>query len=218
MGFLIGGVYNLNMRLTKEEEQTIKTYDAIASEWSREHFTENFWGQEMARFGQLLPRGKVLEIGAGGGRDAKELIAKGYDYVGTDASLGLLQEAKKVNPNAIFLHQSVYELDFPDSSFDGFWASAVLLHIPKDRINEALARLHAVVKNDGIGFVSIKKGEGQRFEEDGVNGKTKRLFVYWQDGEFKAVLKRNNFEVVESQVRPMSEKTTWLVYFVKVKK
>ena len=210
----------MKMRLTKEEEQTMRTYDTSASEWSSKYSSKRFWGEEMDRFGELFPTGKVLEIGSGGGRDAKELIAKGYEYTGTDVSQGLLEEAKKANPNATFLQQSVYDLDFPDDTFDGFWASAVLLHIPKDRIDEALGRLHSVVRSDGVGFISIIQGEGQKIVEDEPDmvDKRTRLFAYWQDDEFQEALKRNKFEVVETKVRPMSERTTWLVYFVKVKK
>jgi len=206
------------MKLTEEEVQTMRTYDTIAPNWASKHSSEKFWSEEMDRFEELLPDGKVLEIGSGGGRDAKELIAKGYDYIGTDVSQGLLDEAKKTNPGATFLHQSVYDLDFPDNTFDDFWASAVLLHIPKGRIDEALGRLHSVVKNGGVGFISIKQGEGQKVEEGDMNGEHKRFFAYWQDDEFQNTLRRNNFEIIENRVRPMNERTTWLVYFVRNKK
>jgi len=208
------------MKLTKVEKQTMKTYDSHAIEWALKHSTERFWGKEMDRFGELLPQGKVLEIGSGGGRDAKELLSKGYEYTGTDVSRGLLDEAKKANPDTTFLQQSVYDLDFPDDTFDGFWASAVLLHIPQKRLNDALVRIHSVVKNGGIGFISIKQGDGEMIEEDepNIEGKRIRFFTYWQDAEFQEALVKNGFEVIESRVRPMCKRTTWLVYFVKVKK
>ncbi len=208
------------MKLTKEEEQTVKTYDTNSYDWASKHATERFWGSEMDRFKELLPKGKILEIGSGGGRDAKELIHNGYGYTGTDISQGLLKEAKKANPGVIFLHQSVYDLDFPDDTFDGFWASAVLLHIPKTRINEALQRLHDVVREGGVGFISIKKGTGEKVEEDEpeMEDKRARLFSYYEQKEFKKILKKNNFEIAEERIRPMNERTTWLIYFVKVKK
>lgn len=210
----------MDMKLTPEEVQTMKTYDTQSVDWASKHSSERFWGEEMDRFEKLLPEGKVLEIGSGGGRDAKELIAKGYDYTGTDISQGLLEEAKKANPGAKFLQQSVYDLDFPKNTFDGFWASAVLLHIPKGRIDEALGRLHSVIRNNGVGFISIKQGEGQKIEEDepDMTERRIRLFAYWQDEEFREALKRNNFEVVDTGFKPMSERTKWLIYFVRVKK
>ncbi len=73
----------------------------------------------------------------------------GYDYVGTDASEGLIKIAQSRNPTANFKHMSVHNLDFPQNEFDGFLAAAVLLHTPKDRIKAALDRIRAVIKSNG---------------------------------------------------------------------
>lgn len=148
------------MSLTDEEKLTIAAYDDQATRWAGEHQTSGFWGKEMDKFQELLPSGKVLEIGSGGGRDAKELTSRGYQYVGTDASQGLIEQAQKANPQTVFLTQSVYDLDFPPDFFDGFWAAAVLLHIPKNKIDLALGKIKSVVKPGGIGFITLKEGEG----------------------------------------------------------
>ncbi len=141
--------------------------------------------------------------------------------MGTDASQGLVEQARKANPEAVFIHQNVYDLDFPENSFDGFWASAVLLHIPKVRIDEALRKIHHVVKSGGVGFISIKEGEGERMmSEDAQIGEMgfSRLFSFYSQSEFEEVLKRNGYEVEEFQYRPISEKTKWLVFLVRVLK
>ncbi len=209
-----------NMKLTKEEEITVETYNTNAEKWATEHSSPRFWVEEMGNFNKLLPSGKILEIGSGSGRDAKELMELGYDYTGIDVSDGLLREARKVNPNAEFIKMSLYELNFPENNFEGFWSSATLLHIPKNRIDEALNNIYTVVKEDGIGFISIKKGQGERIEKDEpeMEGTQTRLFTYYSDEEFRDVLKRNNFEILDFKERPTSERTTWLIYFVKVKK
>ena len=201
------------MELTAEEKITLETYNATAKQWSEKHATVGFWKEEMGTFRKLLPSGKILEIGSGGGRDAKELIALGYEYVGTDISTGLIEVAKRENPHATFLSQSVYELDFPEGTkFDGFWASAVLLHIPKVRINAALQHIKKFMRDGAVGFISLKQGDGERIEED------KRFFVYYYEEEFRQVLQGNSFEVVQTTVRSMSGKTTWLCFFVRVHK
>lgn len=204
------------MKLTPEEEITVKTYDEMAEAWVYEHRTPGFWAAQIATFKKYLSGGKLLEIGSGGGRDAKELIEAGYEYVGTDVSAGLLQAARKINPGVEFLNQSVYELDFPEDSFDGFWASAVLLHIPKARIDEAMQSLNRVVRNGGVGFITVKQGEGEKIEleEAQTPGVHKRLFSYYSEDEFKDILDRNKFEVLESYVKPTQGRTTWLVFFV----
>jgi ubiquinone/menaquinone biosynthesis C-methylase UbiE len=207
------------MALTDIEKKTVEGYDRLAEKWAGQHNDKRFWGEEMDRFFELLPGKKVLEIGSGGGRDAEEIIRNGYDYVGTDVSNGLLKVARKRNPEEKFINTSIYDLDFPDNSFDGFWASAVFLHIPKSRIGEALTRLRNVVKPGGIGFISLKRGEGEVEEvqtfEDGA--KLERLFAYYKDSEFSNVLKRNNYDVVESK-EVKKGNTVWLVYIVRVNK
>lgn len=201
------------MQLTPEEKITLETYNTTAKQWSENHAVAGFWKEEMRTFRKLLPSGKVLEIGSGGGRDAKELIALGYEYIGTDISTGLIEVAKKENPHATFLAQSVYELAFPEGTwFDGFWASAVLLHIPKVRIDEALQRIAKFMRGGAVGCISLKQGEGERMEDD------QRFFAYYSEKEFREVLRRNNFEVIQTTVRPMNEKTTWLCFFVRVRK
>ncbi|MDP4011296.1 MAG: class I SAM-dependent methyltransferase [Candidatus Roizmanbacteria bacterium] len=203
------------MKLTPQEQQTIDAYDQNATVWAKSRNKKGDWAEEKKKLKQHVLNGKILEIGAGGGRDARDLIDMGYDYVGTDISQGLLKEAQKNNPEAIFLLQSVYNLDFPDNSFNGVWACAVLLHMPKDRIDTALQNLHRVMKKDGTMFISLKKGNGEKFVEgDHAGIQYKRFFSFYEMPEFSEILHRNNFEIVESYEMDHSNKK-WLVFFVR---
>jgi ubiquinone/menaquinone biosynthesis C-methylase UbiE len=131
--------------LTNEEESTKSSYDTRPKAWARYFDDAGGWPLQLAKFKKLLPMGKILEIGAGTGRDAAVLADAGYEYVGSDVSEGLLKIAKERLPNLKFVTQSVYDLRFSEK-FDGFWASAVLLHIPRSRINEALQKIKSVIK------------------------------------------------------------------------
>lgn len=205
-----------NIQLTKEEQKTLRSYDSYAKEWAETHHTTDFWSNERDQFQKYLPKGKILEIGSGAGVDAKEFIDRGYAYVGTDISLGLINEAKKRNPNAEFIQQSVYELNFPESNFDGFWTVASLLHIPKSRIDEALQKIHYVARPNGVGLISLKKGVGEKMVEDVFqNKKFRRFYSFYSLNEFSKILKRNKFEILSSDIRK-STKDIWLIYFVKV--
>lgn len=205
------------MKLTKQEKETMEAYDQNATAWADSRNVKGYWKEEKEKFYTYLPVGKILEVGAGGGRDAREFIEKGYDYIGTDISRGLLSEARKNNPGVVFLEQSLYELDFPQNTFDGVWACATLLHMPKDRIDEALQSIKRVMKDDGIIGITLKKGEGERFVEgDHVGMNYKRFFSFYEEDEFTNILKRNGFEVLESYETRHSNKA-WLVFFARVK-
>lgn len=202
--------------LLPEERTTLITYDKIAKIWAARHNNEDFWAAELKRFHELLHRGEILEIGSGGGRDINSLLAYGYRYTGTDISDGLLKIVSKKFPKQKFYKQSVYELSFP-KKFDGFWCAAVLLHVPKVRIDEALQRIRSVLKPGAIGFISIKDGRGEQVETElWENHKTqKRFFAYWSKTGFTQALNRNQFTVVDYAYRPDSQKTRWHCFFVK---
>lgn len=200
--------------MTKKDKvsKTISFYDNNAISWVNAHGGNNgesYWQIEMDKLHKLLPSGKVIEIGSGAGKDAAALIKMGYKYTGTDASKGLITVAQQRNPNATFINKSVDELDFPDGSFDGFWTAATLLHIPKDRIDTALQSIKRVIKSEGIGFISMKAGSGERIDLE-----TGRWFSYYSQEEFKEVLVRNKFNIIGQETRK-GEKDWWLVYYVR---
>jgi SAM-dependent methyltransferase len=201
-------------QLTEEEDLTKNSYNKHANLWAKAHSNERFWSEEMHKFRELLPSGRILEIGSGSGRDAKELLELGYEYVGTDISERLLKQASKNNPGAHFEEASVYDLNF-DKAFDGFWCSAVLVHIPKKRINEALQAIRRNMRLGAIGFISLKEGSGEKIESDTDEDGGQRFFSYWQNKEFKDVLTENGFEVLHEKTKPISERTKWLTYLVK---
>lgn len=192
--------------------KTVEYYDNEANTWSASHGgddDESWWKDEMTRFKEYLPNGKVIEIGSGVGKDAQALISLGYDYVGTDASIGLLELARQRNPLALFVKKYIHELDSSLGEFDGFWASAVLLHIPRDEMINSLLVISSVLKKDGIGFITMKEGEGEQIDE-----KTGRLFTYYKEHEFRDVLESTGFFVLEVKKRD-TEKDNWLIFYVK---
>lgn len=198
---------------------TDEYYNKTAPEWAGSHNTANFWGEHMVRFHELLPSGKILEIGSGAGRDAKELIELGYDYLGIDPSEGMLNIAKETNPSAEFLNIGISDLD-KENEFDGFWASASLLHIPKNQMDQALQNIHKAMKTGAIGFISLKKhiddGADERVEKD---DKGERFFSYWTEEGFEEVLKKNGFELAAEVVeKKVGERTTWLIFQVRTLK
>lgn len=204
------------MKLSLREKVALDFYDINAVLWSKAHSDKNYWKEEFTLYKRYLPQGKVLEVGCGGGRDAEVLMSLGFDYIGTDISEGLLKVAIKTVPSLKFLKQDIYNLEFPKGSLDGFWASAVFLHIPKSKISKALKSLKKIIKPGGVGFISVKEGVGEKFTDDVEKEFAgKRFWSFFKLKEFKNILKQNGYKVIKSYRKPISEKTTWLVYFVK---
>jgi len=204
-----------------EEKITKESYNKIACQWSAKNGAVTIWDKEIKMFFKLLGKGSILEIGSGCGRDAEIFIKAGYKYTGVDISSSLINIAQKRVPEAIFLEQSVYELNFPKGTrFDGFWASATLLHIPKTRISEALRKIKKFIKNGGIGFISIKEGSGEKMETGltDYGSDDKRFFAYYSREEFEEILLKNSFKIVKAHSLKTNDKLRFLCFFVQVVK
>jgi SAM-dependent methyltransferase len=201
------------MKLTFPEALTADNYDDEAKEYAHIHKNRDFLFNERNTFMKYISMGKILEIGSGGGGDAGELLDLGFDYVGVDVSKKLLVQAKQLEPEGIFYHQSVYNLDFPDSSFDGFWFCRVLHHIPKARVKEALANVRRVVRTNGIGFVATVRGEGEEFF---VTPTAQRYYSYYSKEELRDILVKNGFDVLNFKVRRIDRKEALLIFFVRI--
>jgi SAM-dependent methyltransferase len=123
----------------------------------------------------------ILALGCGSGRDSTEMLRQGYNVVSTDGSPEMARQAEKR------LNRPVSVLEFGEieekSKFDGVWANACLLHLPKDRLRDVIARIHRALRPKGILFASFKAGDGEGCDKLG------RFFNY-----LSPVLLRTVFE------------------------
>ena len=94
---------------------------------------------------------RVLEIGAGVGTDARQLIGRGAVYTGVNVDRGSTEamaqalHAFSLPGNAVQCNAT--SLGFQDGTFDVVYAFGVLHHIPEAR--KAVAEIHRVLKPGG---------------------------------------------------------------------
>jgi cyclopropane fatty-acyl-phospholipid synthase-like methyltransferase len=112
---------------------------------------------------QLRPGAAILELGCGGGQDSEFMLAKGFDVRPTDGSPEIAREAEKrlAIPVATLLFGDLNE----QAVYDGIWANACLLHIPRTGLPDILARIHAALKAGGVFYASFKAGETEGRDE-----------------------------------------------------
>jgi SAM-dependent methyltransferase len=107
---------------------------------------------------QLPPGGSILELGCGAGNHSAEMLSCGFKVRATDGSPEMAEiAARRLNHpvEAMLFH----ELD-EQGAYDGVWASACLLHVPRDELVAVLTRIHRALKPDGLFYASYKVGDG----------------------------------------------------------
>jgi SAM-dependent methyltransferase len=86
------------------------------------------------------------------------MLARGFVLRATDGSPEMAEVAslRLKHPVEVMLFD---QLDAHEA-YDGIWASACLLHAPRDELVGILARIHRALKNNGVFYASFKVGEG----------------------------------------------------------
>lgn len=116
-----------------------------------------------SRFAACLPSGGlVLDLGCGSGRDTKAFMELGFRVEAVDGSTELCELASSYA--GIQVRQMLFsELDAVDR-YDGIWACASLLHLPRAELLDVLGKAGAALKKGGVLYASFKYGdfEGMR--------------------------------------------------------
>ncbi len=114
---------------------------------------------------QLSPGASILELGCGGGRDAADMIARGFAVDLTDGVAAMAAQAEA------FLGRPVRVMRFDElhacEAYDAVIANASLLHVPSAGLPDILGRVWHALKSGGLHMASYKTGGAERRDEHG---------------------------------------------------
>lgn len=185
---------------------TLDYYNKNASEFVKGTIGADFT-ETQSRFASLFEKGAyILDFGCGSGRDTKCFLDAGFKVDATDGSDELCKFASDYT--GIDVRCELFsELDAVDK-YDGIWACASILHLPKVELKDVFHKMIAAVKTSGYIYTSFKYGdfEGER------NG---RYFTDFTEDSFKEfVTDIPGIHILDmwitSDVRPGRENEKWL--------
>ncbi len=136
------------------DEQTLQFYGRNAQAYSMREVAKH---TRLNRFLALLaPTAAILELGCGAGADSAEMFALGFDVRTTDGSpeMASVASARLGRPVETLLFHDLDEV----GAYDGVWANACLLHVPKPELATVLALIWRALKAGGYFYASFKTG------------------------------------------------------------
>lgn len=145
---------------------TRASYDAVA-----DGYGERFSGElaakpldraMLAAFAELVLAaggGPVADIGCGTGRVTAHLNGLGLTVSGIDLSPGMVAVARERHPGLRFDVGSMLSLDVADGSLGGALAWYSTIHIPDERLPEALAEFFRVLAPGGYLLLAFQVGD-----------------------------------------------------------
>ena len=195
----------------------------------REH--KNFWDRNAGRYDRFMRKDRaayekmyglirpvvkgktVLELAAGTGLIAKNIVNAAAHIEAADASVEMIAEAKRNNQSAKlhFSVQDMFCLPYADKSFDVVIVSNALHIVPQPE--KALAEIHRVLKEDGVLIAPTFTHAGNSF-----SGRVRAFFMKlagfplhskWTSEEYLHFLRQNGWTVRKSVVLKASFPLTY---------
>jgi len=140
------------------DEETLRFYGANAPAYAEREITSR--RIRLGRFLALLaPGAAILELGCGAGADTAEMMARGFDVSPTDGAPEMAEVASRRlgRPVGTLLF---HDLDAVDA-YDGVWANACLLHVPRPELAQVLSLIWRALKPGGAFYASFKTGDAE---------------------------------------------------------
>ncbi|MBI4148360.1 methyltransferase domain-containing protein [Candidatus Woesearchaeota archaeon] len=171
-----------------EKQETRLAYEQYADVFEQKaaSYLERYIKDDANQFLSLLPGRRVLDVGCGPGRDLEFFSRSGMAAVGVDNAQSMVD---KCHGKGFRVYQMDLEhLTFEPDSFDGVWAYASLLHVPKCRFPSTLQEMMRVLDEEGIFYLGMKEGVGEVMKPSAGMGGQRRLFSFYSRQELETVL------------------------------
>lgn len=177
---------------------TRATYETVAERYRKRNGDRSTVEDLVSRFlaaveGTTDGRARVLDAGCGPGWESARFGAAGHDTVGIDLARAFLEIAREERGEASFARMDMRRLGFPAATFDGVWACASVLHVPRADAPATLAEFRRVLRPKGVLSLSVKHGEGT--DEGDAYADDDRTFVRYRPGELEDLLSAAGFAV-----------------------
>lgn len=177
--------------------QTLQYYESNANDFTgRSNNAEN--GISIYFQQSFVKNGKILDIGCGSGHDLRILHEIGYRADGVDPCQEFVEHCRQHNIGyaADIKQDSLPELfTVSDKSYDGVLCSAVLMHLPKERLFDASFAIRRILKDDGRLLMSVPLHD-ETIDEKTKRDSTGRLFNGITPENFQLIFERIGFSLI----------------------
>ena len=181
-------------------------YNTHAEQYAKTTFEVDMSAQYALFLPHLEKRALILDAGCGSGRDSLVFKQRGYTVQAFDASEAMVESTRSLAQVPV-RKLTFQEMDY-DQEFDGIWACASLLHVPKQELGKVFSLLAKALKSKGFLYCSFKNRE-ESFEKDG------RVFsCFTPDSMQEFIQTQIEFNLIEmklsTDVRPGREDEGWV--------
>jgi ubiquinone/menaquinone biosynthesis C-methylase UbiE len=190
-----------------------KNYDQIAAKYTRHIFDElrhkPLDRELLDRFAaEIRGRGEMCDMGCGPGHVARYLRDAGLSVFGLDLSPGMLEQARKLNPDIPFRQGNMLCLDIPDGSLAGIAAFYATVNLPTESLPLVFREMERVLRPGGLLLLAFHAGDEIVHVDELWDQQVLMDFLFLQPPKIKLCLEAEGFvveEIIEREPYPEVE-------------
>ena len=145
--------------------------------------------------------GPICDLGCGPGQIARYLHRQGVATLGVDLSLQMIREARQLNPEIPFHTGNILALPDEDNSWGGIAAFYCIIHIPSQKVVNALLEMRRVIKPGGVLLLTFHIGDEIEHVDKFWDIPVDLDFIYYNPIKMESWLNEAGFEIQETLVR-----------------
>lgn len=187
-------------------DNTRAGYDSVAAKYAATFFHElnhkPLDRELLTRLVSLVGNlGPICDMGCGPGQIARFLQDHGAQALGVDLSPGLIAEARRLSPAIEFSTGNMIALEVPDCTWGGIAAFYSIIHLPENRIADALREFWRVLRPGGRLLLSFHVGDQIVHRDDWWDQRVSLDFHFLAPERIDTSLREIGFIIEESIVR-----------------
>lgn len=197
------------------QEITANYYNEKAHAWSASKTNSFFHEEGFRKFCALLEDGdEVIDIGCAHGIHIPLFlgIGRALRYEGLDISEKMIEIARGRYPQLSFSVGDILSpATLPQKKFDGFWAAAVLMHVPEEQWRDMLTNIQNISKPNAIGYFTLPSAR-----PSAASATDQRYFSIIPEDRLKEMLQGHKWDLLESGGFPNDVQSVWHWYIVRL--
>lgn len=167
--------------------------------------------RDLKQFSNMLLGKNILDAGFGSGRDTLYFLERGFSVDGVELCRNLFSEFQKKTKK---LKTNIYNADIRNfmnqKKYDGIWCCATVLHLNSEDIKKVLKNFYSMLEDKGVLYISMKLGEGEKWNSGGHISRPRYYFFYNQE-KISKLIQSQKFKIVHEH-----SDSKWLSLYCKI--
>ena len=161
---------------------------------------------------------QFLEIGSGGGDEARYMMKRGLNVTPSDVSTRFIGEMESRGLKPILL--DAINDKYPSQRYSGIFCWRVFVHFTPEDVEMALGKIYDALEHGGVAIFSVINRKARHVDSEIVDFPgifrvyAKRYFRYYQEEQLREIIKKVPFASVECFEELEAE---WLVFVLRKK-